>query len=48
MLEKVIDAGEAIEIMAIFKPLCVKPYDFAHHKFAVMKMAKGVDKLVRF
>lgn len=48
VLEKVIDAGAAPEIMTIFKPLCAKPYEFAHHKFAVMKMAKGVDKLVSF
>ena len=46
VLEKIIDAGDALEIMAILKPLCSKPYDFAHHKYAVMKFAKAVDKLV--
>lgn len=47
VLEKVIDAGSAADAMTAIKLLARRPYDFAHHKYGVMKFAKGVEKLVR-
>ena len=48
VLEKMIDTGSAADIMTVIKSLCKRPYDFAHHKYAVMKVAKAIDKLVCF
>lgn len=47
MLEKVIDTGEAADILPVARMLAKRPYDFVHHKYAVMKFGKAIERLVR-
>ena len=46
VLEKVIDNGDAADVLAVLRPLCRNPYSFATYKYGMMKFAMGVDKLV--
>ena len=46
VLEKVIDNGDAADVLAVLRPLCRNPYSFSTYKYGMMKFAMGVDKLV--
>jgi len=46
VLEKVIHFGDAVDVMAVLRPLCKDPYAFSSHRYGVMKCALGADKLV--
>ena len=47
VLEKVLDLGDAEDIVAVVAPLCVDPYSFTTVKFGFFKYRKLVDKLVQ-
>ena len=47
VLEKILDLGDAEDVVAVAAPLCADPYSFTTVKYGFFKYRKLVDKLVR-